>query len=90
MPKINIAVFNYPFALKSAVFGFEELFHLANRACRESELEREFKAHIIDACNMPPRQFDVVLLPPSIDDQSTENQTHQYSNGWLSNTDVAV
>ncbi|MCG9681752.1 helix-turn-helix domain-containing protein [Vibrio sp. Isolate23] len=69
MPKINIAVFNYPFALKSAVFGFEELFQLANRACRESELETEFKAHIIDACNMPPRQFDVVLLPPSIDDQ---------------------
>lgn len=69
MPKINIAVFNYPFALKSAVFGFEELFQLANRACRENELDTEFEAHIIDACDSSSKQFDVVLLPPSIDAQ---------------------
>jgi len=67
--QINIAICHYPNALKSAIFGLDELFALANRVCIEQHINCKFSANII---NIPSAikqheqsNFQIVLMPPS-------------------------
>lgn len=65
MKQITIAICHYPHALKSAIYGLQELFVMANRICDQSGLEVEFLPVIVDGTTQQPSRFNVVLLPPS-------------------------
>ncbi|MDV5169872.1 GlxA family transcriptional regulator [Photobacterium rosenbergii] len=72
---VSIAIVQYPNSLRSAVYGLEELFAMANHASKEQVIDVTFKAELIafDTPNMPdPAPLDnkdasyaVVILPPS-------------------------
>lgn len=63
--RINIAICHYPDALKSAIYGLEELFVLANRVCVEQNINCEFSASIISTPFLIKQSFQIVILPPS-------------------------
>jgi len=67
---INIAIINYPDALKSAVYGLEEMFNLANQLCSEHGLEQRFNVSILQLDELAQAQAKskqhAVILPPSI------------------------
>ncbi|KGK11538.1 GlxA family transcriptional regulator [Vibrio navarrensis] len=65
MKQIAIAICHYPHALKSAIYGLQELFLMANRICDQSGLEVEFLPVIVDGTTQQSSRFNVVLLPPS-------------------------
>ncbi|EJN6828729.1 AraC family transcriptional regulator [Vibrio cidicii] len=65
MKQITIAICHYPHALKSAIYGLQELFVMANRICDQSGIEVEFLPVIVDGTTQQPSRFNVVLLPPS-------------------------
>lgn len=68
MLNINIAIIDYPNSLKSALYGFFEIFHLANQICTEKRLQYRFNARI-EVINkqggFTENPFNIVLLPPS-------------------------
>ncbi len=65
---MNIAIIDYPDALKSAVYGLEEMLNLANQLCAEHELEQRFEVSILrlDELAKTQRQQQAIILPPSI------------------------
>jgi len=67
---INIAIINYPDALKSAVYGLEEMFNLSNQLCDEHGLEQRFNVNILQLDELAQAQAKLkqhaVILPPSI------------------------
>ena len=65
MTKISIGICKYPSVLKSAVYGLEEMFLLANRICREEGVEVLFEPVIIPYDELIGDSFTVVLLPPA-------------------------
>lgn len=66
---IAIAICHYPNALKSSIYGLEELFNVANRICREQEIACTFATEIIEAPQAlqqyKQHQFQIAILPPS-------------------------
>lgn len=62
MTEITLGIYHYPQALKSAVYGLEEMFVLANTQCQG------FKVQFSPAIFTDPlginTHFDVVILPP--------------------------
>lgn len=77
---VNVALGAYPGALKSSLFGFEEIFSLANGLCEQEKLSIRFTTRIVDldeieqqpVLSQAKRQksaFDVVILPPGIQAQ---------------------
>ncbi|WP_206380324.1 GlxA family transcriptional regulator [Vibrio genomosp. F6] len=89
MMAIQIAIIDYPESLKTATYGFIEMFQLANRIIIDQHLSYHFESTIIQvpAPDINPAlnlQFDIILLPPS-------NQSSYYLQpdlnliGWLSN-----
>ena len=68
MKNIKIAIIDYPHCLKSAIYGFFEVFNLANRVCAEQGLLYQFSPHILDCSektDFSENVFNVILLPPS-------------------------
>ena len=43
MKKISIGICHYPNALKSAVYGLEEMFLMANNICKKQGVDVEFE-----------------------------------------------
>lgn len=77
---VSIALVDYPGALKSALFGFEEIFSLANGLCDQEKLSTRFSTRIIAVdeieqqavLSLAKRQktaFGVIILPPGIQAQ---------------------
>ncbi|MCP4325166.1 MAG: helix-turn-helix domain-containing protein [Psychromonas sp.] len=66
MKQILIGICHYPNALKSAVYGLEEMFLIANNACKEQGIEVEFTPVIFDSSKQLTQNFTVILLPPSL------------------------
>lgn len=72
---ISIAIVQYPNSLRSAVYGLEELFAMANHASIEQGIDVAFKAEVVafDTPSMPDQApsdnkdagYAVVILPPS-------------------------
>ncbi|WP_394246901.1 GlxA family transcriptional regulator [Vibrio profundi] len=72
---LKIAIVNYQGSLKSALYGLEELFQMANLACEEQGLSFQFEPVIVDIdhklrlegveTNEQKQVFDIVILPPS-------------------------
>lgn len=78
---VSIALVDYPGALKSSLFGFEEIFALANGLCEQEKLSTRFSPQIIAVdeieqqavLSLAKRQktaFGVVILPPGIQAQT--------------------
>ncbi|WP_413701941.1 GlxA family transcriptional regulator [Psychromonas sp. KJ10-10] len=65
MKKISIGICHYPNALKSAVYGLEELFIMANKVCKEQKIDIHFEPIIFNNTELLSQHFSVVLLPPS-------------------------
>lgn len=65
MKKILVGICYYPNALKSAVYGLEEMFLMANKVCKEQKIEVEFEAVIFKNTKLSLQNFTVILLPPS-------------------------
>lgn len=68
MVNIKIAIVDYPDCLKSALYGFDELFNLANRVCAEQGLEYRFSPQIHtfnEPANALETPFNIIVLPPS-------------------------
>lgn len=65
MKKIPIAIYQYPDSLKSAIFGLEEMFQLANQICETQQIEVRFEPIIIDSTNKDKQNWTVIILPPS-------------------------
>ena len=62
MTKISVGICEYPSALKSAVYGLEEMFLLANRVCREQGIDVIFEPMIVQKTDQIKDSFTVVLL----------------------------
>ncbi|CAI2293345.1 GlxA family transcriptional regulator [Vibrio parahaemolyticus] len=65
MIKITIGICKYPSVLKSAVYGFEEMFLLANRICKEQNIEVVFEPILIPHTDLTEERLTVVFLPPA-------------------------
>ncbi len=63
---IAVGICHYPGALKSAVYGLEEMFHIANRFCAEHAREVVFHPVILKETTPVDQDFSVVILPPAI------------------------
>ncbi|MBR9786857.1 MAG: helix-turn-helix domain-containing protein [Vibrionaceae bacterium] len=65
MTKITVGICVYPSVLKSAVYGLEEMFLLANRVCKEQEIEVLFEPVVISHTDLIAKSLTVILLPPA-------------------------
>ncbi|MEN0676599.1 GlxA family transcriptional regulator [Plesiomonas shigelloides] len=64
MTEITLGIYHYPQALKSAVYGLEEMFVLANTQCYQQDLKVQFSPAIFTDPLGVNTHFDVVILPP--------------------------
>ncbi|MEZ9706491.1 GlxA family transcriptional regulator [Vibrio breoganii] len=64
MKMIPIAIYQYPDALKSAIYGLEEMFRMANLICEKQQIEARFEPVIIDSTNQDKHNWTVIILPP--------------------------
>ncbi|MFB9134654.1 GlxA family transcriptional regulator [Vibrio olivae] len=85
---INVAIVSCSNALKSAVFGLEEMFLLANRMTNDLGNDVVFQPKIISQTELASSRFHVIILPPSVNVPSEEQQTaigsslrQQYQSG---------
>lgn len=68
---IEVILVTYPGVLSSALYGWQDLFSLANRISLADETNDStyFSTHIWRATDLPPRlNAQLVLLPPSLDE----------------------
>ena len=68
--KIKIAIIEYPGSMKSAIYGFADLFATANILCEQSGTELCFESEILDSESLSKNhnslEYQVVILPPGI------------------------
>lgn len=82
MTKIKIGICEYPSVLKSAVYGFEEMFLLTNRLCRELKIDVVFEPNIVSHLEQPNEDYTVILLPPASVDEYYLSPNMQFIQ-WL-------
>lgn len=66
--QITITILAYPGSIKSAQYGLQEMFELANQACSEQHINVQFDTKIMqvsDISNINNVTFDIVILPPA-------------------------
>lgn len=59
--------------MKSAVYGFDDLFQMANGLCVDADVELEFKPQLVDIKNIISSSqltYDIVILPPLLQSKS--------------------
>lgn len=66
MTQILIGICHYPNALKSSIYGLEEMFLMANNLCITEGIEVEFEPVIFEDTASVSQQFTVIILPPSL------------------------
>ncbi|GLO63925.1 transcriptional regulator [Vibrio sp. MACH09] len=66
MKRVAIGIYHYPNALKSAIYGLEELFLMANSVCNEHQLDVVFEPVIFEHTQSLDNTFAVILLPPGL------------------------
>ncbi|NAW91372.1 MULTISPECIES: GlxA family transcriptional regulator [unclassified Vibrio] len=65
MIKITIGICEYPSVLKSAVYGLEEMFLLANKICNQQDIEVLFEPVLIPHTDLITESLNVIVLPPA-------------------------
>jgi transcriptional regulator GlxA family with amidase domain len=66
MKRISIAICDYPNVLKSALYGLQEMFLIANRVCQEQGVAVEFEPIVVSSICLPRDHATVIVLPPSL------------------------
>lgn len=61
----NIAICDYPNALKSAIYGLEEMFEMAGALSSDSPNSYKFNVEIFQDWALEDIDFHIVILPPS-------------------------
>ncbi len=84
MKRVSVGICQYPEALKSAIYGLEEMLLMANRACSAQGVDVEFKPVIIDILTQLPQELAVILLPPSAPSDYYLNPDQELID-WLKN-----
>ncbi|MBD0786642.1 helix-turn-helix domain-containing protein [Vibrio sp. Y2-5] len=82
MQKISIGICEYPSVLKSAVYGLEEMFLLANRVCQEHNIDVQFEPIVIPHTALAANSLTVVVLPPASGGDYYLNPQPEYIK-WL-------
>ncbi len=81
--KIKIAILRYSGSLKSAVFGLDEMFYLANQLCISLSSETRFEVNILSSDRLNENDFyNIVIIPPSIQPEFYLRENPNVSN-WL-------
>lgn len=65
MEQISIGIYHYQGALKSAVYGLEEMFLIANSLCNTQNVPIRFQVTVFEEPESFSQPFTVILLPPS-------------------------
>lgn len=76
MRHIQIGICQHSVALKSAVYGLEELFLLANRICEAHQLNTRFSPSLVTDQEADEKTYDIIILPPCMADQSEPTDEH--------------
>ena len=64
--QISIAICSYPGALKSAIYGLEEMFILSNDLCKQNSLNLTFTVEVLTLEELCANgNYTIVVLPPS-------------------------
>ena len=84
---MKLAIIDYPGALKSAVYGLNEIFVLANRLCAEQKHSARFESEIIslttgDEIAANKQRYRAIILPPSLDKLFFPDPCSELKN-WL-------
>lgn len=91
---IKIAIIEYSGALKSAVYGFVDLFSTANLLCKEHNTKLHFETDVINSefiTEKSKEEYKVAVLPPGVipnsylnpSEQLTEWLTYKYHHGTI-------
>ena len=92
MKQVKIGILNYPGSLKSAIYGLDEMFQLANSVLSERKLSTNFQSKILDHTQLVNLQpFTVLIIPPSINndfylsptEQLLDTIKHQHAKGCI-------
>ncbi|WP_115897332.1 GlxA family transcriptional regulator [Marinomonas pollencensis] len=84
----QFAIIQYPNSLKSAIYGLEEMFILANRFCQEAGLAARIETSILRldslllGASLPEQGYHAVLIPPSLDRAAYETVSPKLID-WL-------
>ena len=79
----QFAIIQYPSCLLSAVYGFDEMFSLANRLCLGSSLPIRIDTDILDLNSLNSgKHYNAVLIPPSMEKSAYESDCPILVN-WL-------
>lgn len=69
MREVNIVLIDYPFASKSAIYGFIEVIEVANSICEELNMNVKLSANSFKVNELSKaQQADVIVLPPCTKD----------------------
>lgn len=84
---MKIAIVNYPYALKSSVYGLQEMFAMANEISAEHGLSPNLEVDILDFTGLEdsPKKgklYEAVILPPSMP-SDFYLQPAAYLQSWL-------
>ncbi|WP_235963266.1 GlxA family transcriptional regulator [Marinomonas colpomeniae] len=93
MTSYKFAIIHYPNSLLSAVYGFSEMFTLANRLCQDTSVPIQLDTDILtlgsfDTNTLDMRPFNndtiyhAILIPPSMDTSIYESNVPELTN-WL-------
>ncbi len=85
----SIIILSYPGALKSAIYGFEEIFMLANDLCIQNSIDHSFSISIIEPqqikkiiSNLHSDCCNAVIIPPGIGSKFCQNPDKELLK-WL-------
>lgn len=81
---IRIGILNYSGCLQSAVFGLSELFELANRIGQQEDSNIQFETSIIQSIDNQLPHYQVLVIPPSLDEQAYQAPPEDLCEGILS------
>ncbi len=83
---MKIAIINYPQAMKSAIFGLDDLFSLANRLCIDNQLDATFDVEILGLTDLAQisaiETHTAIVIPPSINSSYYLNPENKLA-AWL-------
>lgn len=83
---MKIAIIEYPGSLKSAIYGFVDMFDMANFLCEKNGIQYCFESEIVNTgsirkkCNA--QDYQVVILPPGIDPDYYLNPSEELTK-WI-------
>ena len=71
---IVVGILDYPGAMQSAIYGWKEMFQLANQVCAQQAVTSRFETHILPHQSLSDKEssvneLQVLVLPPIVEDE---------------------